>query len=908
MKSDLTHSLPLQTQGELVAEHGIDPILFAPEALILGPSLHYESGLEAWAREKAAGTVPGQTGARSGHQRHVREALARAEGGWSLVSVKVNKKGWPTSGEAFLGHRIHPNRRRPGDRMKIDVRGWDAINHGLALPPFSYQGAVEHLADYGFSMPAQDYLPWKAWDFIARHQEIPIWIEESALKAMAACSIGQIAVGVNGINGAGQPGRSDRLHPTLKLLARHGRSITVRFDRPEKVTSKSAQVAQYLARKLEKEGASSSWWCWLPAMPAKTDDFIAAMIRGELAADQKVFLDTKVSTAVKIGSYRRLAGAWPRHRIDREFQAADVLGIAGRVVVLKGATGTAKSKAFVDAITQLEAATGQKQIVLGAYHRASLVHKGAAEFGVCDLSALAGSAEREGLHGAVGRAGLFCCGESAYKDSSEMTLWRWFWELKEKPRPAVLILDEISQVLANWVMGGTDALRSIRGKALDALEGLVGLECVKVWAADALVGDVEMEWLKGLTGETPALVESSFTRPRPLYLAEPTKHSEQTVVQALTAAANKGSRFWLGCGTPTTLHRLLDALPEAAEGTELRITGEDKSRADPRVMRLMADTEAEGATYQRVGFSPAVSCGISMAETPVNLTAVVQEFCWAAEDVLQALNRARNTRERILLAPKAVPEAAGITKETSAFRAAKALKESMEAGSLKDYAALIEQRHPATRKAVAELEARRNLEALANQWCLRGLLAEEGYIIEPLDKLILEGAGPDQNDLANERKALRTPEGIERHRLTALQRLVAGTTSIDAEQHLAKRLIEGGTFLDLKQVDVSEAWAVAQELQLDILAGAGIVHATSEEVVAVWEQLSQLDRQSAKRASRALGVRSDRLPGPLDTLDVRKVWPLLKRIGYGKGKPVGETRAEGKKWEITPICLDPPKP
>ncbi len=905
---DLTQTLPLQTQGELAALHGIDPTLFVPGTVFVGPALHYEAGLDAWAQEKAAETTHGQTGARAAHWRRVREALWSGEGGWSLFSVRVNQKGWPVPGEAFLGHRVHPRRRLPGSGVKMDTRGWDRSNHGLALPPFSNSAAIQLLDHYGFKVPQEEYLPWKAWDFILREPKVPIWIEESALKAMASCSIGQIAVGINGINGAGQKGRSDRLHPFLKKLARRGRAITVRFDRPEKETSKSEQAARSLAWKLEREGAISAWWCWHPGMPAKTDDFIASLARGELPPEQKVWLDAKVTTAVGVGSYRRLRGEWPRHRIDREFEAADVLGIAGRVVVLKGATGTAKSKAFVDAITQLEAETGQKQIVLGAYHRASLVHKGAAEFGVCDLSSPAGSPERQGLHGGPGRAGLFCCGESAYKDSSEMTLWRWYWDLKENPRPAVLILDEISQVLANWVMGGTDSLRAIRGKALDALEGLTGLECVRVWAADALVGDVEMEWLQGLTRVTPALVESSFTRPRPLYLAAPTKQSEQTVLHALMAAANNGDRFWLGCGTPTTLHRLLDALPEAAEGTELRVTGEDQSRADPRVTRLMADTETEGATYQRVGFSPAVSCGISLAKTPVDLTVVVQEFCWAAEDVLQALNRARNSRTRILLAPKAVPEAAGITKETSAFLAGKALQERMETGSLKDYAALIEQRHNATRKAVVELEARRNMEAFANEWCLSGLLAEEGYTIEPLDNLILEGEGGEGNDLAKKLKSLRTPEGIERHRLAALQRLVEGTATIEGEQHLAKRLVEGGTFLDLTKVDVSEAWAVAQELQLDGLAAAGIVHAGSAEMLAVWERLGQLDKNSARRVGRALGVRSDRLPGPMDALDVRTIWPLLKRIGFDNGKPVGETRAEGKKWEIAPMELDPPEP
>ena len=48
----------------------------------------------------------------------------------------------------------------------------------------------------------------------------------------------------------------------------------------------------------------------------------------------------------------------------------------------------------------------------------------------------------------------------------------------------------------------------------------------------------------------------------------------------------------------------------------------------------------------------------------------------------------------------------------------------MKAGALDDYAALLADRHPATRKAVAELEARNNFECFNNSWCLHGLLQE----------------------------------------------------------------------------------------------------------------------------------------------------------------------------------------
>ena len=76
------------------------------------------------------------------------------------------------------------------------------------------------------------------------------------------------------------------------------------------------------------------------------------------------------------------------------------------MIALEGPTGTGKTKASVGAIDLMEQAFGHKVIVMGLYHRASLVHKGATEFGVRDLSSPIGTFERE--RGAL-RDGLFCC-------------------------------------------------------------------------------------------------------------------------------------------------------------------------------------------------------------------------------------------------------------------------------------------------------------------------------------------------------------------------------------------------------------------------------------------------------------------------------------------------------------------
>ena len=133
--------------------------------------------------------------------------------------------------------------------------------------------------------------------------------------------------------------------------------------------------------------------------------------------------------------------------------------------------------------------------------------------------------------------------------------------------------------------------------------------------------------------------------------------------------------------------------------------------------------------------------------------------------------------------------------------------------------------------------------------------------------------------------------------------MASGTSTLEEEQREAKRLASGGTFLDLAEADVSEAWIVAQELALDSLIRAGMVHKRSPEIQTVWTALTGLDKAQAKRVARALGGRADRIPGPIDQLDPRTIWPLVKALGF---KPVkaGETRAEGKRWRLDAIELE----
>ena len=130
MKNDLVEALPLQTVGELLGSHGIDPTLFSKNTIGLGPSEAYIAGLDHWLKEKNTETTHGQFVTRSKNCSLWRKRTEQAAGGWSLFSVGLNSQGWPSSQLAFIGHRIHPSRRTQGG-LKLDATGWDSINKGL---------------------------------------------------------------------------------------------------------------------------------------------------------------------------------------------------------------------------------------------------------------------------------------------------------------------------------------------------------------------------------------------------------------------------------------------------------------------------------------------------------------------------------------------------------------------------------------------------------------------------------------------------------------------------------------------------------------------------------------------------------------------------------------------------------
>ncbi len=921
-------SLSFQTQGELLAHHGISPEDFDSWTLTMGPGPEYLEHLEQQEHKIDVETRPGQTGTRANEKRKLDWQRQQSGGGWSLYGVALEKNTRkPTEGRAYLGVRIHPSKRKKradGSIFKFGCTAWNPITAGLFLPPISYEAALRILHPYGFRCNPLDYAPHLAWLFVLSHRDVPLWIEESALKAMASTSsFDQLALGLNGISSSGPKGRSDRLKGGLAQFANGRHQIIVRFDGSTKLNSQSQDAARQLARKLMANGAiNASWFTWwdkgrLADGGLKTDDVAAAILKGHVLADvlrlqSNIGVDDRKARKLP---YSRMMKWEPNAFVDREFEGADIsepIASGRRVIALWGATGTGKTKATVAAVETIEERLGQKLIVLGAYHRKTLTGKGAFDFGVRSMSAEPRTAEREGWISE--RDGLFCCGESAYKPSGERSLWTWAWDLKENPRLAVLVLDELTQSLPTWAIGGSPGMLQVREKAVEALEMLVANPYVTVVAADAFLGDIELDWLQGVSGADPWLVKSTFTRKRSVFLGSNQKADLRLLLAQMQSVNAKHGSIWVGAGQKDTLGELLSGLVDA--GRTIRIDGD--TNRDPisgkKNRDFITNVNTEGRRYRVVAFSPAMSSGVSFEAETVDISGVVQSWAWTAADAVQSLNRARDSRVRVLLAPDISPDAKGVFGETTPEKVKDVISRRAAAGNLPDFVDKGKKLHPATMNAILALDARQTREAAENARVVRAFLLQEGYEIRPLLEV---GSGQTVCNVTT------TPEDVEdiapvstETRLAtacqaAIQRLMLGTSSLEEERTRAKLDTIEGTMIDMVLADVSKAWEWFTRWKLDQLIQLGSVLSGADEIEQVWAELCTMTakewRQACNDLSTAEGkLRWQRMPDVEnlgDRPDVRKIWPLVKAAGFVR-VPLKAVRVDGvlrKGWTFQPM-------
>ena len=861
-----------QLRGELAVDHLIDLDDYARGTITLGADEGWRQALNRKAQKRIA-DAKNDPDLRRNEVACKERSITRNTDfrfretppeNWNIYSVGMTNKGVLLSGLHFAGQRKHPSiRTREKGEVRFDCTG---TRVKVYLPPLSWEFAMHLLDRHGFICTREEYSPEMAWRFVFSNPAVPIWVEESALKALSATSHGQLAVGINGINSAGQKTRSDRLRVPLRNLAKGGRRMVVRFDNG----SNSERAAQRLTKQLKRAGADAKWFTWLDPAKAKTDDYFAAKGKALVAGTFDRSTDQTDSFNLnedEKGHYARLKGGWRTTTIDREFEPMDLVRarIQSRVIALEGPTGTGKTKSSVNAVDLMEKAFGHKVIVIGLYHRASLVHKGATEFGVRDLSSPIGTFERE--RGAL-RDGLFCCCESIKKDSDEWDLLRWSHELEENPRPAVLFLDELSQATLHLLLDGTNAMPKVRREAIKAIERLIRNPEVTVIAAEAGIGDIELEWLQALSGVQPHVINTSFRRQSDLFYCAATADNIDKLQQLCGQTIDQGQQVWLSMGEAESLKKF-----SAPFSRSFLIHSDNSSSLE--VAELMSNTNAVAGQYTLVGYSPSVVSGISYEASTVGIAACVQQFAMGPQDAMQAVARARSADRRIMLSPVSAPMAKIGTGRTSPDEVSRARFKSIDPKMQELYREHLSGVDPATVRYSVALEARVNYEAVNNQHVLACRLKDQGYMLRPFDELVSDNAVV----IPKAERYRQTREAELSRRTQLIHEVMTGQKNIDQASSEAHRETQDGTWVDLAALDPSHAYEWLLRVRTHDLVAAGSFTVESAEFRAMAAEVQSLDKHEARELRDVLGGRVT-IPGPDDEVPATFAKALLKVAGF----------------------------
>ncbi len=861
-----------QLRAELAIHHLIDQDDYVRGTITLGADEGWRKALDHKARERIEAAKnnpdlrPNEVACeeRSITRKTDNRFRATPPENWNIYSVGMTNKGVLLTGLHFAGQRKHPSiRTREKGEVRFDCTGTQVK---VYLPPLSWEFAMHLLDHHGFICTREEYTPEMAWQFVFSNPAVPIWVEESALKALSATSHGQLAVGINGINSAGQKTRSDRLRVPLRMLAKGGRRMIVRFDNG----SNSERAAQRVAGQLNRAGADANWFTWTDPGKAKTDDYFAAkgkaLVAGtfDRSADQT---DSFNLNEEEKGHYARLKGSWRTTTIDREFEPMDLVRAQkkSRVIALEGPTGTGKTKASVGAIALMEQALGRKVIVMGLYHRASLVHKGSSEFGVRDLSSPIGTFERE--RGAL-RDGLFCCCESIKKDSGEWDLLKWSHELEENLRPAVLFLDELTQAAFHLLLAGTDAMTKVRREAIKAIERLIRNPEVTVIAAEAGIGDIELEWLQALSGVQPHVINTTFRRRSELFCGDATADNIDKLQQLCGQTIDRGQQVWLSMGEAESLKKFSAPFPRS-----FLIHGENSKTLE--VAELMSNTNSVAGQFSLVGYSPSVVSGISYEASTVGIAACVQQFAMGPQDAMQAVARARSAERRIMLSPVRTPKATTGTGRTSPEEVSRARFAAIDPTMQELYREHLSSVDPATVRYSVALEARVNYEAIHNDHVLACRLKDQGYTLRSFDELVSDNAVVIPK--AQRDKQTRQAELSRRTQL--IHEVMTGQKTIDQASSEANRETKEGTWVDLGAVDPSNAYEWLLRVRVHDLVAAGSFTVDSAEFRAMAAEVQSLDKHQARQLRDVLGGRVT-IPGPDDDVPATFAKALLKVAGF----------------------------
>jgi hypothetical protein len=647
-----------------------------------------------------------------------------------------------------------------------------ADRFGLALPP---DVAADSNGDAGAF--------WRWW---AAERRLPLLVVEGAKKAAALLTAGLPAVAAPGIY---NPSAGGVLHPDLAAVPLAGRPCWVLFDHSDKPDPAEPKAARRLGWLLQHAGADVLVGC-CPGPHKGADDALAAGVPWEtLAAALRPPAPAPALPRLRKADITAVAGV----------PLGEAIAIPGdrKVIALAAAMGAGKTRLIAQHLAPLQAA-GHRVILIT--HRCALGEATAQDLGLPWADEAAPGSD-------LRQTGIALCIDSLCPGS----------RLRINPADwagAIVVIDEVTAVLAHALMGKGTAINDRRVSVLQTLAELLRLAS-QVIVADAQLDDATLQAIEQAAGETAYLIGSDH---RPAAGRRLVRHSRRETWRGeLVSHLKQRLRVWVSTtaaegesqNSATHLAQLVtDNWPAARVLVVDRDTANDPTHD---AHRLAAAPNDIAGRYDVVICTPAIAAGLSV--TLRRHFAAVFAVAGGTTDpgaVAQAMGRVRDDCPRHFFAPMRSPGdklrvgCGSICRdqvmlqlrhhEQAAVSAAAAAGVNLATGAAGPWLPLW-----------AELAAQLNRARRAFRDTVAGLLEREGYRLEDAD--------PEPETLAAGVAAgVQLREMVEAATADHRQRIIDSAVISDAD---AKRLQDRRRGLSpaeraqLERWRINRAWGLA---------------------------------------------------------------------------------------------------
>ena len=330
-------------------------------------------------------------------------------------------------------------------------------------------------------------------------------ITEGAKKTAALLSAGYLAIGLSGVSTGVKTRDKDGvrladgiLNPYLEPIGTLNRSIVVCFDHDRSPTTVKMVNGQI----------TNLWWALtkrkavvrvarLNSQEKGVDDFIAVHGLDRLA---EVFAAARDLNTDRVSSYRKI-NCDASQTIDRRYLGDLEIPEDCKLICIKSPKGTGKTEFLKSVVTASQNSAYPLPVILIS-HRVQLAGPICDRIGIPYVSEL-----RESAEGKLFGYGL--CVDSLHPESQAR------FDAADYPDGAIVIFDESEQLIHHTLFATTEITRR-RTEVLKQMEALLrqtyASDRGKIYALDADLGGITIEFIKGMSGTTeqPYLIENTW--------------------------------------------------------------------------------------------------------------------------------------------------------------------------------------------------------------------------------------------------------------------------------------------------------------------------------------------------------------------------------------------------------------